>query len=178
MGGLMKATHDRSESAAAKADVEMQIRGLIIDPVTNMPIVVLKDVTSDMVLPIWVGIFEANAISEEREKIARPRPVTHDLLRNMVRALNGVVRKVVVSELRDETFFAVIWMEQEGETVAMDARPSDAIALALRCDCPIYVSEEVLRIAKLAPGASDTSPEELRRWLEGLNDEDLGRYKM
>jgi uncharacterized protein len=88
------------------------------------------------------------------------------------------VDRVVVTELRNDTFYAVVWMRQDEESVTIDARPSDAIALALRCDCPIYVSEEVLRIAKLAPGASDTSPEELRRWLEGLNDEDLGRYKM
>jgi bifunctional DNase/RNase len=104
--------------------------------------------------------------------------MTHDLLRNLVQGLNGSVDRVVVTELRNDTFYAVVWMRQGGELVTVDARPSDAIALALRCDCPIYVSEEVLRIAKLAPSATDTSPEELRRWLEGLNDEDLGRYKM
>jgi bifunctional DNase/RNase len=179
MGGLMKTTAGHDDSAAAKADVEMQIRGLMIDPLTNMPIVVLKDVASDTVLPIWVGIFEANAISEELEKIARPRPVTHDLLRNMVRALNGTVRKVVVSELRDDTFFAVIWMEQEGETVAIDARPSDAIALALRWDCPIYASHAVLNETKqVAEGPQNVNPDEMQKWLENLNDDDLGRYKM
>jgi len=170
---------DSVVAAAAKADVEMQIRGLMIDPLTNMPIVVLKDVASDTVLPIWVGIFEANAIQEELEKIARPRPVTHDLLRNLVRGLNAVVRKVVVSELRDDTFYAVIWMEQDGETVALDARPSDAIALALRWDCPIYASRAVLDNAKqVAEGPQNVSSDEMRRWLEGLNDDDLGRYKM
>ena len=162
----------------APDEVEMQIRGLMMDPVTNMPIIVLKDVESDLVLPIWVGIFEANAIALELEKTATPRPMTHDLLQNMARGLNAVVRKVVVSELRDDTFYAVIWMEQDGEVVSLDARPSDALALALRSDCPIYVSEEVIRIAKLAPSMADTTPEELRRWLEGLGDEDLGRYKM
>jgi bifunctional DNase/RNase len=130
------------------------------------------------VLPIWVGLYEANAIALEIEKATTPRPMTHDLLRNIANGLNATVERVVVTELRNDTFYAVVWMRQEGECVTIDARPSDAIALALRCDCPIYVSEEVLRIAKLAPGASDTSPEELRRWLEGLNDEDLGRYKM
>jgi bifunctional DNase/RNase len=175
----MKTAPERGDSAAAKADVEMEIRGLMIDPLTNMPIVVLKDVASDTVLPIWVGIFEANAISEELEKIARPRPVTHDLLRNMVRALNGVVRKVVVTELRDETFFAIIWMEQEGETVAMDARPSDAIALALRWDCPIYASRAVLNETRqVAEGPQNATTDEMRKWLENLNDDDLGRYKM
>ena len=164
---------------AAKAEVEMQIRGLMIDPLTNMPIVVLKDVASDQVLPIWVGIFEANAIALELEKTTMPRPMTHDLLRNMTRALNGVVRKVVVSELRDDTFLAVIWMEQDGETVAIDARPSDALALALRWDCPVYASRVVLDNAKqVAEGPQNASGEEMRRWLENLNDDDMGRYKM
>jgi len=159
-------------------DVEMKIRGLVMDPSTHAPIVIRKDLESDTVLPIWVGPYEANAILFEIEKATAPRPQTHDLLRNLVTGLNATVERVVVTELRNDTFYAVVWMRQGGESVTVDARPSDAIALALRCDCPIYVSEEVLRIAKLAPGASDTSPEELRRWLEGLNDEDLGRYKM
>src|ERR1700755_260525 len=109
-------------------EVEMQIRGLMMDPVTNMPIIVRKDVASDLVLPIWVGIFEANAIALELEKTATPRPMTHDLLRNIARGLNAQVKKVVVSEMRDDTYYAVIWMDQGGEVVALDARPSDAIA--------------------------------------------------
>lgn len=160
-------------------DVEMKIRGLMMDPVTNMPIVVLKDAAGEMVLPIWVGIYEANAIALEVEKATPPRPLTHDLLGNLIRGLNAQVRKVVVSELRDDTFFAVIWMEQDGELVAMDARPSDALALALRADCPIYVSRSVLAHSKLAAsGAHNLSADELRRWLESLGDEDMGRYKM
>lgn len=175
----MKISVEHGDSVGAKVDVEMQIRGLMIDPLTNMPIVILKDVGSDTVLPIWVGIFEANAIQEELEKIARPRPMTHDLLRNMVRGLNAVVRKVVVSELRDDTFFAVVWMEQDGETVIIDSRPSDAIALALRWDCPIYASRAVLDNAKqVAEGPPNANTDEMRRWLENLNDDDLGRYKM
>jgi len=160
-------------------EVEMQIRGLMMDPVTNMPIIVLKDVASDLVLPIWVGIFEANAIALELEKTATPRPMTHDLLMNMARGLNAVVRKVVVSELRDDTFYAVIWMDHAGETVAMDARPSDAIALALRWDCPIYVNREVLENSKQAvSGSQNISSDEMKRWLENLNDDEMGRYKM
>ena len=171
--------HGDSTAAAAKAEVEMQIRGLMIDPLTNMPIVVLKDVASDTVLPIWVGIFEANAIALELEKTTTPRPMTHDLMRNMARGLNAVVRKVVVSELRDDTFYAVIWMEQGGETVAMDSRPSDAIALALRWDCPIYASRTVLDNAKqVTEGPQKADTDEMRRWLENLNDDDMGRYKM
>ncbi len=177
----MKTGTERGDSTAvaAKGDVEMQIRGLMLDPLTNMPIVILKDVASDIVLPIWVGIFEANAIQEELEKIARPRPMTHDLLRNITRGLNAVVRKVVVSELRDDTFYAVIWMEQDGETVAIDSRPSDAIALALRWDCPIYASRVVLDNARqVAEGPQNVNSDEMRRWLENLNDDDMGRYKM
>jgi len=160
-------------------EIEMQIRGLMMDPVTNMPIVVLKDMRSDMVLPIWVGIFEANAIALELDKTTTPRPMTHDLLRNVARGLHAVVKKVVVSELKDDTFYAVIWMEQQGETVTMDARPSDAIALALRWDCPIYVHRDVLANSRVAAnGTQNINPDELRKWLENLNDDEMGRYKM
>ncbi|HMF65965.1 MAG TPA: bifunctional nuclease family protein [Edaphobacter sp.] len=164
---------------SAPDEVEMQIRGLMMDPVTNMPIIVLKDVDSDLVLPIWVGIFEANAIALELEKTATPRPMTHDLLQNMARGLNAQVNKVVVSELREDTFYAVIWMDHDGETVAIDARPSDAIALALRWDCPIYVNREVLENSRqAASGPQNITADEMRRWLENLNDDELGRYKM
>src|ERR1700738_3511957 len=120
----------------APEEVEMQIRGLMMDPVTNMPIIVLKDVSSDLVLPIWVGIFEANAIALELEKTATPRPMTHDLLQNLARGLNAQVNKVVVSELRDDTFYAVIWMDHAGETAPMDARRSAGTALACGVGCP------------------------------------------
>jgi bifunctional DNase/RNase len=171
--------HGDDAATSGEAEVEMQIRGLMIDPVTNMPIVVLKDVGSDAVLPIWVGIFEANAIALELEKTTTPRPMTHDLMRNLARGLNATVRKVVVSDLRDDTFYAVIWMDQEGETVALDARPSDALALALRWDCPIYASKTVLENARqLSDGPQNTPSDEMRRWLENLNDDEMGRYKM
>ena len=161
-------------------DIEVRIRGLMMDPATNMPIVVLKDVGSDTVMPIWVGIFEANAIAIEIEKVAAPRPMTHDLTRNLIRHLSAQLERVVITEIRDETFFAVLWIRQEGEAVTVDARPSDAIALALRADCPIYVAEEVMQTAKLNTSGPPEGPtaEQLRGWLEGLNDEDLGRYKM
>src|SRR5512146_952496 len=160
-------------------EVEMKIRGLMMDPVTNMPIVVLKDIGSDTVLPIWVGIYEANAIALEIEKVTTPRPMTHDLLKNVLTGLDAHVHKVVVSELRDDTFFAVIWLEREGHIISVDSRPSDALALALRVDCPIFVEEDVLKSSRLASAVSDrVSSEELRKWLENLGDEDLGRYKM
>ena len=134
-------------------EVEMKIRGLMMDPVTNMPIVILKDHSSDTVLPIWVGIYEANAIALEIEKVTTPRPMTHDLLKNLLIGLETTVRKVVVSELRDDTFFAVIWLDRDGEAISIDARPSDALALALRMDCPIFVEEDVLRNSKQATSA-------------------------
>lgn len=160
--------------------IEMKIRGLMVDPSTNMPIVILKDVNGDALLPIWVGPYEANAIAMEIEKASAPRPMTHDLLKNLMHGLNGQLDRVVVSELRDDTFYAVIWMDQQGETVTIDARPSDALALALRADCPIFVEEEVLRTAKVLPHPVDSpaSSAELRKWLEDLGDEDLGKYKM
>lgn len=157
----------------------MKIRGLMMDPVTNMPIVILKDVSGDSVLPIWVGIYEANAIALEIEKVSTPRPMTHDLLKNVLLGLDTRVRKVVVNDLRDDTFFALIWLERDGRVISIDSRPSDALALALRLDCPIFVDDEVLKSSKLASAVSDkVSSEELRKWLENLNDEDLGRYKM
>src|SRR5579863_5530525 len=160
-------------------EVEMKIRGLMMDPVTSMPIVVLKDVSGSAILPIWVGVFEANAIALEIEKVATPRPMTHDLIRVLLFGLDAGVRKVVVSELRDDTFYAVIWLEKDGELISVDSRPSDALALALRLDCPIYVDESVLKSSKMSSAAADKiNTEEQRRWLESLDDEDLGRYKM
>jgi bifunctional DNase/RNase len=160
-------------------EVEMKIRGLMVDPVTNMPIVVLKDVNGNAVLPIWVGVYEANAIALEIEKVATPRPMTHDLIRNLLFGLEAGVKKIVVSDLKDDTFFAVIWLERNGEMISVDSRPSDALAIALRLDCPIYVEETVLKTSKAVAAVSEAgSNEELRRWLENLNDEDLGRYKM
>ncbi len=160
-------------------EVEMKIRGLMMDPSTNTPIVVLKDAQGNAILPIWVGIYEANAIALEIEKVQTPRPMTHDLLRNMLLGLNVHVQKVVVNELRDDTFYALIWVERDGQIISIDSRPSDALALALRVDCPIFVEEEVLKNSKISSAVTErSSSEELRKWLEGLSDEDLGRYKM
>lgn len=160
-------------------EVEMRIRGLMVDPVSNMPIVVLKDVNGSSILPIWVGVYEANAIALEIEKVATPRPMTHDLIRNVLFGLDTGVKKVVVNDLKDDTFYAVIWLERNGEMISVDSRPSDALAVALRLDCPIYVEESVLKSSKsVATVTETTGNEELRRWLENLGDEDLGRYKM
>jgi bifunctional DNase/RNase len=160
-------------------EVEMTIRGLLMDPVTNTPIVILKDVGGDSVLPIWVGVPEANAIMLEMEKVSTPRPMTHDLIKNVLTGLETQVHKVVVTELREDTFYAVIWLERGGEVISIDSRPSDALALALRVDCPIFVEEVVLKTSKIASNAADRlTGDELRKYLEGLNDEDMGKYKM
>ncbi len=160
-------------------EVEMKIRGLMMDPVTNMPIVVLKDLNGNTILPIWVGIYEANAIALEIEKVSTPRPMTHDLIKTLLLGLGTGIRKVVVSELKDDTFYAVIWLDKDGDLISVDSRPSDALALALRLDCPIYVDESVLKNSKRSNAAADkVSDEEQRRWRESLDDEDLGRYKM
>src|SRR2546425_5864098 len=155
-------------------EVEMKIRGLMMDPVTNMPIVILKDVNGNALLPIWVGIYEANAIALEIEKVATPRPMTHDLIKSLLLGLSTGIRKVVVNDLKDDTFYALIWLERNGELISIDSRPSDALALALRLDCPIYVEEEVLKSSKLSSAVSDkVNNEELRKWLENLNE--IGR---
>jgi uncharacterized protein len=161
-------------------EVEMKIRGLIMDPVSNMPIVLLKDVGSDTVLPIWVGVPEANAIANEIEKASPQRPMTHDLIKNVLTGLDTMVHKVVVTELKDDVFYAVIWLEREGQVISIDSRPSDALALALRVDCPIFVEDEVLKNSKQAASTPvpAVSSDELRKWLEDLGDDDLGKYKM
>src|ERR1700732_964654 len=155
-------------------EVEMKIRGLMVDPVTNMPIVVLKDVNGVAILPIWVGVYEANAIALEIEKVATPRPMTHDLIRNLLFGLETGVKKVVVSDLKEDTYYAVIWLEREGKLISVDARPSDALAIALRLDCPIYVEETVLKTSKTAAAVAEVgNNEELRKGLPKLKHEDL-----
>jgi bifunctional DNase/RNase len=159
--------------------IEMTIKGLMVDPITNMPIVILKDKDGERVLPIWVGIFEANAIALQIENIATPRPMTHDLLRNIITDLEGQVDRVVVCDLKDNTFYAIIHLTVRGERVAIDARPSDAIALALRTRSPILVEENVIDTAKTVDfNAERTDSDRLQKWLESLDPEELGKYKM
>ena len=159
--------------------VEMSIKGLMVDPVTNMPIVLLHDAEGQRVLPIWMGVFEANAIALQIENVSPPRPMTHDLLRNVIHDLRADVRKVVVSDLKDNTFYATIHLVTQGEPVAIDARPSDAIALALRVRAPIFAEDTVIDRAKslnITPDKADS--ERLQKWLEGLDPEEMGKYKM
>ena len=159
--------------------IEMTIKGLMVDPVTNMPIVILRDKEGEKVLPIWVGIFEANAIALQIENIATPRPMTHDLLRNVITDLQATVQKVVVSDLQDNTFYALIYLTLSGGTVAIDARPSDALALALRTRAPIFVEETVIDNAKTVDFSADRNDaDRLHKWLESLDPDDLGKYKM
>jgi bifunctional DNase/RNase len=158
--------------------IEMTIKGLMVDPITNMPIVILRDKEGQKVLPIWVGTFEANAIQLQIENITTPRPMTHDLLRNVIHDLKASVQKVVVCDLQDNTFYALIYLAISGDTVAVDARPSDAIALALRTRAPIFVEDTVIDQAKTVDLSSEKADSDrLHKWLESLDPEDLG-YKM
>lgn len=164
--------------------VAMSIKGLMLDPVSNSPIVVLKDDEDKFFLPIWVGIFEANAIALQLEHITTPRPMTHDLLRTMIDELDARVTRIVISELRDSTFYAQIrlMINRAGSesTLEVDARPSDAIALALRTEAPIFVAQDVLDQAQtLTPEAEpEEHAEKTKEWFENLSPEDLGKYKM
>jgi bifunctional DNase/RNase len=155
----------------------MSIKGLMLDPVSNSPIVVLKDDEEKFFLPIWVGIFEANAIALQLENVATPRPMTHDLLKNMIAELDGHVARVVINDLRDSTFFAQIRLLVGGKTLEVDARPSDAIALALRTEAPIYVAQSVLDQAQtLSP--DDDHDDKMKKWFENLSPDEMGKYKM
>jgi uncharacterized protein len=159
--------------------VKMEIKGLLMDPVSNMPVVVLRDSANGVFLPIWVGIFEANAIALQMEKISTPRPMTHDLLKNLLSELDAKVERIVINDLRDNTFFARIHLLRGETRWNVDSRPSDAIALALRVDAEIFVEEEVLEKSKtLRPDGDETDPERLKKWLEEVNPEDLGKYRM
>jgi len=159
--------------------IEMSIKGLMVDPITNMPIVILKDKLGERDLSIWVGIFEANAIALQIENVSTPRPMTHDLLRNIIADLDGSVDRVVVSDLKDNTFFAIIHLTVRGERIAIDARPSDAIALALRTRSPILVEESVIDNAKTVDFTAEPGDNaRLQKWLESLDPEELGKYKM
>lgn len=163
-------------------EIEFKIKGLMMDPLTNSPIVVLQDTTSDTLLPIWVGIFEANAIALQIEKVDTPRPMTHDLMKGLLNHLKAKVTKIVVTELKDNTFYALIFLTVEGKTITVDSRPSDAIALALRTDSPIFVTDDVIsKSSSTTPSAltaDRSSPEDIKQWLENLNPDDLGKYKM
>jgi hypothetical protein len=159
--------------------IEMSIRGLMVDPITNMPIVILRDADNQRVLPIWVGPVEANAIALQIENVTTPRPMTHDLLKNVIQDLHGRIEKIVVSDLKENTFYALIYLTVAGEIVAVDARPSDAIALALRARAPIFVEETVIDNAKTADLVPEKGDQErLQKWLESLDPDDMGKYKM
>ncbi|HEX7138520.1 MAG TPA: bifunctional nuclease family protein [Vicinamibacterales bacterium] len=159
--------------------IEMTIKGLMVDPITNMPIVILRDRDGQRVLPIWVGPNEANAIALQIENVATPRPMTHDLLRNVIQDLNAAVQKIVVCDLQENTFYALIYLSLNGGVVAIDARPSDAIALALRARAPIFVEDSVIDNAKTFDQVPEkTDSERLHKWLESLDPDDLGKYKM
>ncbi len=159
--------------------IEMTIKGLMVDPITNMPIIILRDKDGQRVLPIWVGVFEANAIALQIENVTTPRPMTHDLLRNVIHDLKAEVEKIVVCDLQENTFYALIYLGLNGDTVAIDARPSDAIALALRTKAPIFVEDTVIDNAKTVDFTTEKADaDRLHKWLDSLDPDDLGKYKM
>ncbi len=159
--------------------IRMTVRGIALDPITNMPIIILKDVEERKALPIWVGIFEANAIALELEKVSTPRPMTHDLLRSILEGLGVNVRQVIINDLKDNTFFAVIELSRNGTSINIDSRPSDAIALALRVNAPIFVTEEVVAQAKSVEISEEKEEtDKWKEWLEHLKPEDFGKYRM
>ena len=159
--------------------IEMTIKGLMIDPITNMPIIILRDQDGQRVLPIWVGVFEANAIALQIENVQTPRPMTHDLLKNIISDLHAHVQRIVVCALKENTFYATIHITAGDQALAVDARPSDAIALALRTQSPIFVEETVIQNARsVESGKESMDLGRLQKWLEGLSDEELGKYKM
>jgi len=160
--------------------VRMEIKGLMLDPSSKAPIVVLRDQEARVLLPIWIGIFEANAIAMQVENINVPRPLTHDLLKAVVEQLGAEVRKILISDLRDNTFYALIYLAlANGEEMTIDSRPSDAIALALRSDAPIFVLPSVLEKAQAVDLTLESGDEErLKQWLEEVDPEELGKYKM
>jgi bifunctional DNase/RNase len=160
-------------------EIEMTIKGLMIDPITNMPIIILRDSDGQRMLPIWVGVFEANAIALQLESVQTPRPMTHDLMKNLLEELGGAIERVVVCDLRENTFYATIHLRTSQRTISIDARPSDAIALALRTQSPILVEEAVIDGARSAESSKESADVgRLRKWLEGLTEEELGKYKM
>ena len=160
-------------------ELEMKIKGLMIDPITNMPIIILRDPASSAVLPIWVGIFEANAIALQIEKIATPRPMTHDLLKSILSGLKTTVDKIVITDLKENTFYATIHLNHEGQSFPIDSRPSDAIALALRTGSPIFVTSNVIEKAKNTDLTKDAGESErIRKWLENLDPDEMGKYEM
>jgi len=160
-------------------EIEMKIKGLIFDPISKMPIVVLEDLNSKRMLPIWIGVFEANAISLKIENISTPRPMTHDLLKNILCKLNIPIEKIVINDVRDNTFYAVIYCRYKGQIIGIDSRPSDAIALALRMNAHIFVKEEVvLKATSLKYDDNLEDSEKLKKWLDNLKPEDFGKYKM
>lgn len=160
-------------------ELEMKIKGLMIDPITNMPIIILRESDGSAVLPIWVGIFEANAIALQIEKIVTPRPMTHDLLKSAIQGLEASVDKILITDLKENTFYALIFLSHHGRQMSIDSRPSDAIALALRTGSPIYVNSDVIDKAKSTDMTKDAGESErIRKWLDSLDPDEMGQYKM
>lgn len=160
-------------------EIEMRVRGLVVDPLSKMPIVILEEPESDRILPIWIGVFEANAIALTMENIATPRPMTHDLIKNLLERVDITVEKIVVNDVQNNTFFALIYCRHQDQKVVIDSRPSDAIALALRTNSPIFVKDDVVRLSRnVKLDENLEGSDRVLKWLETLRPEDFGKYKM
>ena len=157
---------------------KMEIKGLLLDPVSNTPVVVLRDADDKLFLPIWIGVFEANAIALRMENIETPRPLTHDLIRGILSELDVSIERIVINDLRDNTFYARILMVHGANRHEVDSRPSDALALALRFGADIFVADDVLEKSRTISVDDPKNPERLKKWLEELDPEELGKYKM
>ncbi len=170
---------DQDQEQPSTASVQMEVKGLMLDPTSNLPIVILRDESTNSFLPIWIGVFEANAIALRIEGVETPRPMTHDLMRSFLEDLGVKVTKILISDLRENTFFAEIHLTLGQRDLQVDSRPSDALALALRTEAPIFVRQAVLDKAQAIDLAGDLEDDErLKKWLEDASDEDLGKYTM
>lgn len=157
----------------------MEVKALIVDPIANMPVVILRDAQDKSFLPIWVGVFEANAIALQLEGIQTPRPMTHDLLKETIASLGATVDRIIITKLVENTFYAEIHLDVGGRALVVDSRPSDAIALAMRTSSPVFVEEAVLETSRAQDDSAETqSHERLRKWFEEADPESLGKYRM
>jgi bifunctional DNase/RNase len=183
--GVFKSTDGGETWFDVNQGLHLLVKGLALDPLSNMPMIILRDEEEKRSLPIWVGLFEANAIALELEKISTPRPMTHDLIKNILEALDARVQKVVVNDLRDNTFYAVLYLRLGNADITVDSRPSDAIALALRVGAPIFVEEDVVDKARTVEVAKETEigtgkgddQAKIKEWLESLKPGDFDRLE-
>ena len=161
--------------------LEVKVMGIVVDPKASNPVVVLVDLTGQKALPIWIGVFEAEAISRGLEDVVTLRPMTHDLMKQILDTFQASLTRVVINDIKDNTFYAKLHLNVEGREIIVDSRPSDAIALAVRVKAPIYISESVIEVTKQMGLLSSNfldEQDELKSIIENMNPEDFGKFKM